>query len=149
MLEIPTLAQPKRREIMLEIPTLAQPHVDMMQKRGIEPEALVQKMNDVVKHAWENLDETKKGVCVVFNAPVILGDLEVQLPDARKKCTINCLFCDHVTSAPGDYVIANQKTGVFIKFDDHNLHQITNHFYFGIDRAYVDPIEAGKVLSLL
>lgn len=74
--------------------------------------------------------------------------LALVLSFRRERGLIKCLFCDHVTLVNREYEIINTETKTRLVFDDHNLHQIDKHHYFGLQAKRVDPIALSQILGL-
>lgn len=118
-----------------------------------DEEALSQKGLSAFEIARKLVDKVNKAQEVFKKEADLFIQLEdknlaVVLPFGGERGLIKCLFCDHVTMANGQYEIINTETKTRLVFDDHNLHQIDKHHYFGLQAKRVDPIALSQILGL-
>lgn len=107
-----------------------------------------------------NVQQVSERICsLVMRAEEIFSQIKqhkveldeqiaVILSFGRERGVIKCRFCDHQTSSPGEITIVNIHTKAKITFDEHSLHQLRDHYYFGVDQHRIDPIEACSLLGL-
>jgi len=100
---------------------------------GIAVSDVSTKLAEVVEAAWAALEE-KKGFKVKVEP-----NLRVTLPMGRIAGTLNCKCCDHETVALGVFKIQNLRSKEKFSFDDHGLHLIVKHKYFGQGQHRIDP----------
>jgi hypothetical protein len=75
--------------------------------------------------------------------------VEISVSEDRVRGHISCRFCSHVTESPRFIKIVNENTKVSIHFDEHSLHQLDKHDYFGVEDYRIDLINAAKLFGLI
>ena len=121
----------------------SQEDVKLLSEFQLTAETVVKKLREVIEKT-KTVSENNKAISDE-NGPV-----KVMLPDGlRARVTYECIHCDHRTSGPGYYTIENINIKAQLTFDDHSLHQLQEHHYFGVNQYRVDPIKMCEILGLI
>jgi hypothetical protein len=129
---------------VMQIPRIetSQEDKQALLERELTPMQIVEKISFTIQQAEKIFADTK-------NHKVSLEEgIQVTLPRGRARGWVNCKLCSHVTNAPGSYKIKNEAAKAKIVFDDHTLHQLKEHLYFGVGQHWVDPVTACKIYGL-
>jgi hypothetical protein len=146
-------------------PSTSQEDIDALKAIGLEPKQVAEAFYDIIqkamriyleKYPQEFMDNNVAVKVTEFayakgNNEVFVdenNEIKVTLPEYHAAMRLNCRFCDHITNSPRTYTIENVNAIAKICFDDHSLHELWRHYYFG-DSIRIDPVLTAREIVKL
>jgi hypothetical protein len=117
-----------------------------LSERGLTAEKVINKLAEAVDKAQRVYNEIKEKN--MFQNTVSVDGCLVTVPIGRERGSYGCKFCEHITFAPGEFEIENIKTKAKVTFDEHTLHMLKSHYYFGQGKYWLNPTNVCDVLEI-
>lgn len=119
----------------------------LLAQYDLTPKQVAEKIVGVIEKVDESNPEANEPLKEKLELSVD-EKIEVSISEWRARGEVPCRFCEHVTPLPRNFTIKNTHTKACIKFDDHSLHQLKKHHYFGVENYRIDPVLASKILEM-